>query len=197
MRRVTELPQRVFAAAQRAAVTTRYFMDKLPVAVAGDPPVAHFAYLVTDTTGRGLEQFIRDHRRLFGWLPAWTVVAVGPSPVGLHACESTFQRLVIQATPAAQASTEDLTWYFQIRQTVDEGELAGLSVAAIDRYRTLREAFRGPVFDELYLEWRQRGDAAFPKHVTATTPAKRSVGTLVTELLPFDYSQFGSLPGVA
>jgi hypothetical protein len=104
---------------------------------------------------------------------------------------------VTLATPAVPASAEDVTWYFQTRQAVDEGELAGLSVGAIDRYRTLREAFRRPVFDELYLQWRQRGDAPVRSHVSATTPAKRSVGTLVTELLPFDYSQFGSLPGVA
>jgi hypothetical protein len=87
-----ELPQRVFAASHGGDVTTRHFIHKSPVAVAGDPPVAHFACLVTDTTGRGLEQFIHDHRRLFAWLPAWTVIAVGPSPVGLLACESTFQR---------------------------------------------------------------------------------------------------------
>jgi hypothetical protein len=192
-----ELPQRAFGASQAGAVTTRYFTHKLPVAVAGEPPVAHFACLVTDTTGRSLEQFIQDRRRLLAWLPVWTVAAVGPSPVGLQACESAFHRLVAQPASAVPASLEDLTWFFQSRHAVDQGDLAGLSVASIDRYRTLREAYRRPIFDELYLEWCRRGEAAFAGQPTATPPSKRSVGTLVTELLPFDYSQFGSLPGVA
>ena len=180
-----------------ASGTTRYFIHKLPIAVVGEPPAAAFVCLVTDTTGRGLEQFLTDHRRLFAWLPAWTVVAVSPSPVGLHACEAAFQRYGQQSTPSVPASTEDLAWFFRTRQAVDQGDLAGLAVAAIDRFRTLREAFRRPIFDELYLEWRGRGDAVFAVQGRSVPPPMRSVGTLVTELLPFDYSQFGSLPGVA
>ena len=193
----SDLPQRVYAASGSRAVTTRYFPHKLPIAVGGDPAVAHLACLVTDTTGRGLEQFVHEHRRLLAWLPAWTVVALGPSPVGLQACESAFHRLVRQPTSPLTASHEDVRWFFQTRQAVDQGDLTGLSVTAIDRYRTLSEAFRRPVFDELYLEWCRRGDAALAGYLTATPPSKRSVGSLVTELLPFDYSQFGSLPGVA
>jgi hypothetical protein len=140
---------------------------------------------------------MQDHRRLFGWLPAWTLVAVGPSPVGLQACESAFQRLVTRSTSAVSASTDDLRWFFQTRHAVDQGDLAGLSVASIDRYRTLREAFRRPIFDELYLDWCRRGEAALAARPTSPAPSQRSVGTLVTELLPFDYRQFGSLPGVA
>jgi hypothetical protein len=81
---------------------------------------------------------------------------------------------------------------------MDQGDLARISVAAIDRFRTLRKAFRRPIFDELYLEWRRHGDAALSAHAASLQqPSIRSVGTLVTELLPFDYSQFGSLPRVA
>jgi hypothetical protein len=88
-------------------------------------------------------------------------------------------------------------WFFRTRDAVDQGDLTGLSVSAIDRLRTMREAFRRPIFDELYLEWRRHGDAAVANHAGLHQPSIRSVGTLVTELLPFDYSQFGSLPGLA
>jgi hypothetical protein len=77
------------------------------------------------------------------------------------------------------------------------GDLSGLAVSAIARFRTLREAFRRPIFDELYLDWRRHGDAPLANHAGLHQPSIRSVRTLVTELLPFDYSQFGSLPGVA
>ena len=64
------LPQRVFrASAPDAATTTRYFMDKLPIAVVGDPPGVYFLYLVTDHSGRDFERFLVEHSRLFDALP--------------------------------------------------------------------------------------------------------------------------------
>jgi hypothetical protein len=194
----SDLPHRVFVASKPgASSTTRAFVHKLPIALVGQPAVPHFVCLVTDTTGRAMEQFLADHRRLFAWLPAWTVVAISPSPTGLLASEVAFTRYLQRPSLAVTASQDDLRWFFQMRQTVDAGDLAGLSVAAIDRYRTLREAFRRPVFDELYLEWRRVGDVALTRRRASTQLPTRSVGTLMTELLPFDYSQFGSLPGVA
>jgi hypothetical protein len=195
-----DLPQRASAAVRtEASSATRYFRHEAPIAVVGDPPIPTFVCLVTDTTGRMLEQFLRDHGRLFAWLPAWTVVAIGPRATGLHACEVAFERYRRRPTETLSASTDDdLVWFFRTRQAVDQGDLTGLSVTAIDRFRTLREAFRRPVFDELYLSWQRGGDAALASSsASALHHEMRSVGTLVTELLPFDYSQFGSLPGIA
>jgi len=195
-----DLPQRASAAARtEASSATRYFRHEAPVAVVGDPPIPTFVCLVTDTTGRMLEQFLRDHSRLFAWLPAWTVVAIGPRPTGLYACEGAFERYLRRPMETVSASTDDdLVWFFHTRQLVDQGDLSGLSVTAIDRFRTLREAFRRPVFDELYLAWQRDGDAVLARSAaSAQHLGMRSVGTLVTELLRFDYSQFGSLPGIA
>jgi hypothetical protein len=194
-----DLPQRASAALRTEATTgTRYFRHEAPVAVVGDPPVATFVCLVTDTTGRMLEQFLREHGRLFASLPAWTVVAIGPSPTGLRACEVAFERYRRRPIETVSASTDDLVWFFRTRHAVDQGNLTGLSVTAIDRFRTMREAFRRPVFDELYLAWQRDGDAVLTSSAaSALHHGNRSVGTLVTELLPFDYSQFGSLPGIA
>jgi len=194
------LPQRASAPARtEASSAIRYFRHEAPIALVGDPPVPTFVCLVTDTTGRMLEQFLRDHSRLFAWLPAWTVVAIGPRPTGLHVCEVAFERYLRRPMETVSASTDDdLVWFFRTRQAVDRNDLTGLSVTAIDRFRTLREAFRPPVFDELYLAWQRDGDAVLASPAaSARHHGVRSVGTLVTELLPFDYSQFGSLPGIA
>lgn len=187
-----DLPQQTFVASRPGGPsTTRYFTHKLPIAMAGDPPVACFVYLVTDATGRGLEQFLADHARLFASLPAWTVVAIGSSAQTLATCEAVFGRVRPQT---ATSAADDLRTFFRTRDLVDRAELATLSVAAIDRFRTLREQFNTPTFDALYMDWRQRGEAAL---ASCRGPAVRSVGQLVTDMLPFDYSQFGSLPGVA
>lgn len=76
-----DLPQQVFTASSTAGPrTTRYFTHKLPVAMAGDPPVAYFVYLVTDATGRGLEQFLADHARLLRGSPRGRSSPSGRTP---------------------------------------------------------------------------------------------------------------------
>jgi hypothetical protein len=52
---------------------------------------------------------------------------------------------------AVTGSQNDLRWFFRMRQTVEGGDQAGLSMAAIERCRSLSEAFRRAIFDELYL----------------------------------------------
>jgi hypothetical protein len=149
----------------------------------------------TDTTGRGFEQFLSDHARLLAWLPVWSMLALARSPAPLAACEASFARYVERPAQAASTSTEDLHWLFTTRQLVDQGDLARLTVAAIDRYRSL--LFAGSSFDALYADWRQRGAAVLVEYAASSGRPSRTVGRLVTEQLKFDYSQFGSLPGVA
>jgi hypothetical protein len=197
---VSDLPQRLFAAAQPGgASTTRYFMHKLPICVAGDPPVVCFVYLATDQTGRGFEQFLLDHVGLLSRLSAWTIVAVAPPHIqGLTACESVFARYLQKPAPSVTNGFDDLRWYFVTRTSVERGEFERLSVGDIDRFRSLREQFRAASFERLYGEWLTHGDDALRPGETRTAAAvARGVGQLVTEVLTFDYSQFGSLPGVA
>jgi hypothetical protein len=197
----TELPQRTFVPATPGApVTTRYFLDKLPVAVAGDPPGAYFLYLVTDQSGRDFERFLTDHARLFDALPAWTVIVLGPaeSP-GLTACDAAFARHAQGALCSADApSVDDLRAYFTMRRTVDRGDLSRLSVADIDRFRHLRDRFAAPTVEARYAEWLAQGDRVLEPLASIAAPRRpRRPGRLVREVLAFDYSQFGSLPGVA
>ena len=58
-------------AAPEAVSTTRYFIHKLPIGLAGEPPTVSFAFLVTDTSGQAFAQFLRDHERLLHHLRDW------------------------------------------------------------------------------------------------------------------------------
>lgn len=196
---LTDLPQRVFrSSTPGVADTTRFFLDKLPVGVDRTPSVCYFICLMTDGTGRALHQFLAEHARLFRWLSAWVVIALGPSAEAVAMCPGVFAR---RSEPRLEPSTltlEDLRWCFATRQIIDQGAWARLSVAEIDRFRTLRDSFRTATFDALYAEWTTQGDAALaPYRPTAARAPARHAGQLVTEVLPFDYSQFGSLPGIA
>jgi hypothetical protein len=195
-----DLPQRTFVPATSGApVTTRYFLDKLPIAVAGDPPGAYFLYLVTDHSGRDFERFLTDHSRLFDALPAWTVIVLGPaeSP-GLVACEEAFARHAQgELFPAAAPTAAEVREFFIMRHAVDQGDLSRLSVADIDRFRHLRERLAAPTLDARYAEWLAHGDRVLESLAPASPRRPRRPGRLVREALAFDYRQFGSLPGVA
>lgn len=193
-----DLPQRVFQAAKAGVPsTTRYFIHKLPIAVDGDPPVASFVYLATEGTRQEFDAFLTDHARLLAWLPAWTVILVGPSPVVLARCEAVFARARRRPVPPAPASLEELRELFAMRQRVDRGDLAGLSVAALHRYPALAVQFTSARIDALYTEWYRRGDAVLSASPLVPRRPAESRGELMIEPLPFDYGQFGSLPGVA
>jgi hypothetical protein len=193
------LPQRAFAAAEPDdEPTTRYFPHKLPVAVTGDPPIVHFVSLVTDTTGRALEQFLQDHAGLLRRLPRWCVAAVGPATsLRLADCDAVFERFLGSPLNGLSAQLDDLRWFFHTRQLADRGDVAGLSLPEIERFRRLRARFTAPAFNALYERWQSGGDAVLAAMAEPSGVAAPAVGQLVTEALPFDYSQFGSLPGVA
>jgi hypothetical protein len=195
----TDLPQRVYRSARPGvAATTRFFPHGLPIAVVGDPPVAQFVYLATEQVGGGFDTFLHDHAGLFGRLAAWTVLVIGPSGLSAMAsCESVFARFLARPSVALVRGSDDLRWYFAARQAVDAAEFARLPVADIDRFRALREKFRGAAFDAVYADWLTRGNVALADPAGTTPTPRRSVARLVTEALPFDYTQFGSLPGVA
>ena len=159
-------------------------------------PAMAFAYLAAEQVGGGFDAFLHGHAGLFGRLSTWTVVAIGPPGVSpLMGYDAAFERFLAQPAVGRVRPSDDLRWYLATRQERDE--LARLSVTDINRFRALREQFRGATFDAVYADWRQDGDTALASGDQASPVPRRSVGRLVIETLPFDYTQFGSLPGVA
>jgi hypothetical protein len=239
----SDLPSRVYDSSDTLLPpTTRYFIHKLPIFLAGPqrPDVAaidaartaderpndrsiagpqasatgcptvgpigtpHFVYLVNEPTGHGLEQFLADHARLLAALPAWTVVAVCPAgQPGLHGCRAAFERYRGGTTTTrVPADATELRWYFRARRLVEQGELRDLSVDDIRRYQTIRARRNGAGTEGLYASWIRSGDAVIEAAVDAASQPGRSasaapVGALWLRELPFTYSQFGALPGVA
>lgn len=193
------LPQHSYSAAKPGgASTTRFFPHKLPIAIAGEPPTAQFVFLATEPSARAFEAFLQDHTALFRHLLDWTVVAVAPPGLpALPICESAFARLVARPTDSLARRSDELRWYFGTRRAVDANNFARLSVADINRFRMLRNRFVEPEFDLLYQRWLRHGDAVLAPADVAVSPPVSGTGRLVTEVLRFDYSLFGSLPGVA
>ena len=196
---LADLPQKSFIASRpEVPPTVRYFIHKLPIAALDDPPLVAFLYLAVGDTARDFQQFLSDHRRLFNVLPAWTVVVIGQRKgTVLEACERVFARFSPRDVAAHEPLTGDLLWYFERREAVDADALASLSIADIDRFRALRERFKAPLFEAKYQSWRSSQADAATSRPAAGSARGTGHGRLVIDHLPFDYSRFGSLPGVA
>lgn len=193
-----DLPHRVYSATDGVAgPTTRYFVQKLPIYLEGEPPVVHFVHLVTDGTGRGFEQFLIDHARLLARLPAWAIDAIGAGPVdGLSACRQVFQAFTVGAAAPTSGDLTDVQWFFETRRLVDAGQLGGLSVADLNRFRDARSKFNAPAFARLYARWLVDGDGALSRPTADRPSAAARPGRLVIEQLPGQYAEFAALAGV-
>jgi hypothetical protein len=195
------LPRRVYSSGDAVVgPTTRYFIHKQPIFLAGDPPVVHFVFAVQEGTAQAFKQFLSDHASLFSRLPDWAAVAICPiRRPGLSLCATTFARFVSGGLgPASSGRPEDLRWYFEMRRAVEQRDRSALSVSKVDRFRQVRSHFAGTSFDSLYAEWLTAGDAVLDQvQEQACTPIRPAAGRLITHELPFSYRQFGALSGVA
>lgn len=190
---LVDLPRRVYeAAGQQGDRTIRYFIDKLPIYVDGDPPTVHFVYLATGGNAQAFEHFLRDHARLFGRLSAWSVVCVHPGDVTSELpLEAVFRRSVME--PCGLLSRPDMEQYFSAKRAVERDDFAHLSVEDLGRFRAARRRFETAELERLYLAWLERGSEALDD----IPAANRSTGLLSFHVLPHAYEQFGSLAGVA
>ncbi|MEO8256846.1 MAG: hypothetical protein ABI868_05810 [Acidobacteriota bacterium] len=194
-----DLPQRRFASDdQRLTSTTRYFVHKLPIGVAGDPPRLHFVTLALDPSGQGLASFLHDHARLLSHLPDWTIVAVGPKGwAGETGCRPQFDRYVagIPATSMAWDRRE-VARYFVTRRAVDANDLAHLSVTDLNHCREARRQFADPIVETLYARWLVDGDRVLNEWSAGSLTRVVSRGALRACELPYTYEQFGDEAGV-
>ena len=192
------LPQRRYTGTSpETADTSRYFVHKLPIFVAGDPAIPHFVWLETDAGDEGCAAFLRDHGPLLTRLPAWALVVVtsATSP-DVTRCERAFRRFAHHGQAwASGLDSVELVWYCRARRAVEQQQFAQLSIPDITRFRELHARVASPAMDGLYQDWRTQGDVVLSPRA-AEDRGTMSPGQLVVRVLPHTYSQFGDLPGV-
>jgi hypothetical protein len=192
-----DLPQRrYYARSTRTPLTTRYFVQKLPVRIVPGASV-EFVHLVEDETGRHFRQFLDDHTRLLSRLPAWTITLVCPHhlPLGPTKCEHAFKETFGRSASMSAVAPADLAWFFRTRTAVDRGDFDVLTAKDLDRFRDLRERLSTAPIERLYVQWQQAGDAVLATPLSAE-PEMDIRTRLRTHVLPWRYEQFGSTPGL-
>ncbi len=201
---VGDLPRRIYTPrrdAPAARSTTRYFIHKLPIRLAGDPPTVSFTFLITDTSGRAFTQFLRDHERLLPHLHAWEIVAVCPPHIaGATACEAAFRDFVADLQRRlSPADPEAVRAFFLDRQHIEDTDIRLWTVDDLRQFQTRNRRFLTPEFASLYQRWRQEGDAVFADRGDDRLRAILASGRplLATHRLPVRYDRFGTRAGVS
>ncbi len=180
--------------------TTRYFLDKLPVAVMGDQPVAYFVcsgHRHDGARAGAVSQRAQSLARVAPGLDRGR--DRGESRPACTPAKPPSSGTSDSRPATVTASTEDLG----VVLPHAPGGGPGRRRPASRSPRSIASARCGKPFADRSSTSCISNGGGTETWRWRTTPRPRphrrmrSVGTLVTELLPFDYSQFGSLPGVA
>jgi hypothetical protein len=137
--------------------TTRYFVDKMPWYRDADDPRLWIAYVDADATPRGFETFLKQYRGVLGALPS------GVSYVGTTAWPGAVQRVFDKVIVGGEVRPPDIGTfldYCRLRQRIEAKEFAALSVADLQRYRSLKARFVAVAFEALYQRRRQAPDVS-------------------------------------
>jgi hypothetical protein len=188
------LPRRTILPAGKTVQASRYFRDKLPIGLEGDPLNVRFVYLATDANVAGFEHFLRDHARLVSALPAWTMTVVHPQRVtSSSSWASAFERFV-SLSAATEVPFAELERYFRVRRFVERQDFAAVTVDDLRNYRHNRARFGGPAIEALFAHWLASGEDRLDPTMLQTRPVVP--GRLVIQPLTHRYEQFGAYAGL-
>ena len=188
---LADLPVRRYAARTSGACTDRYFVDKLPIFVAGsDPvsplPVVHFAYVDEGAeTLQGFETFLSQYHPLLTALQRFEVVFVAGNSAWFEKAAKSFSRFGGQSSPLAPEDFELLD-FFQVRRKFEAKDYAGLDTDRIVQYREQKRRYADAAHEAQYRCWLLEGDRALNIKGTSSTAG----GSFRTMLIPHDYDIF-------
>lgn len=187
--RQSDLPARTYEGPE--SETTRYFPDKLPIALDPDWRTHLFLFLVTERQPVAFRAFLERHAELFRSLSGWTVRLLVPwdKRETVAQYEEAFQQQL--ASPLSPTALEDLRWYF--------GALSTRRGSSDERFHEAAYAFGTPRFKALYRAFLERGQSVLDATLSPTLKdaIARKSGHLECHVLPHRYGHLSSLVGTA
>ncbi|MGA2877628.1 MAG: hypothetical protein ABSG13_01625 [Bryobacteraceae bacterium] len=195
---VSALPVRRYVSHNSSRVTDRYFVDKLPIFVDGDPtspgapPVVHFAYVDEGAeTLQGFGTFLKQYGSLFSALKTFEVVYVGATGIWFGKAALMFAQIARDSIQIPFTPEElELRDYFEIRRKFEAKDFAGLDTDRIVRYRDEKRQYAEAAYEELFRRWLVEGDSALNRRKPPSGAAHRSFRTM---LVPHDYDILGGI----
>lgn len=155
------LPCKVFRSPTAADSTTRFFVDRFPIALEDDGRPSFWYIDQDDSAADGLSSYLRLYSPLFEKLRAFDIVYAGRTPGAISRAQALFQR-VSQGSSSASASIDGphLLSHFEDRRAYEEGSTREFDRARLIRLREGRRRFAGNSIDLLFNTWKAGGEAA-------------------------------------
>ncbi len=184
-----DLPQLTFRAEH--GETTRFFPDKLPIAVDTEGRSHLFLSLMTRSAPIDFRAFLERHAELFRALPSWTLRLLVPRHLreAAPSYRAAFREQL--TTPLRPSVLEELRWYVHAR-----GSPHG---HAAERFDHAARAFSAPRFRAIYRAWLERGEPVLDATLSPVLAdaVDRGTGTLESHVLPHRYLHLFDLVGTA
>jgi len=156
------LPAKTFQSVKRGGPpTTRYFVDKAPIALTPGSAEVTVAYVPGWATGmEGFQTFLTDYRRLCLSLPEVTILYCTTRPDRVEVARRVWARtfgapLPGQPDPPDPAALRE---HFRHRRAQESGTGTPLPSAAAAHWVQERRRFAAPAFQALYRRWCVAGD---------------------------------------
>jgi hypothetical protein len=184
-----ELPSVTFGRGRHT--TVRHFVDRLPIGVTADGQTHIFLYLVADPVPVEFRAFLHRYAGLLRAVPKWTIRLLVPQH--LSEAATTYERAFREEFGSAlrPALIDELKWYFEHRQTGNEGDPA--------RMRRAQRAFSAPRFRALFRAWREHGERALNLAMSPliADAIARGTGQLECHVVTRQYFHCAPLVGLA
>lgn len=146
----TLLPCRIYKGARNGTETRRYFVDRCPMFLDGEPghPVPVFVYCDhAERSLLGFVSFLENYRPVLRTLPAFRLIYSSPNAKKFPRAEGFFMR---RLSPTSGVDPAHLGRYLTVRQLWESGQTAALTSADRQLLRRGDEQYRDAFFEEIY-----------------------------------------------
>jgi hypothetical protein len=192
---LADLPAKSYQTPHSKQETLRYFVDKFPIFLTGDPrtrPVVHVSYVDPGPYISSVDflNFLRLYSRLFICLGEVRLLYIHHRSKKLKQAEALFHDFARSGWEVAE-DDPDLDKYFQLRQAWEAEQYEKVGPTELLFLNKARKRYAGAQHDRLYLEWKSR----VPK--SANVPPIGGNGMAAWRFMPYEvgkpYSVFGNL----
>ncbi len=163
------LPAKIYRSETSHSATTRYFVDKFPIAIPCEPdscpPLVTFSYI--DEGGiatPGFENWLGQYSRLFSSLDRFRIDYVTTNPDDFKRAGRTFCRLYgdPEGGPVRvdRVGIERLLTYFHLEDLFRKRDYGSITASNLEELSRLRKELASPANDELFEFWKAHEELA-------------------------------------
>jgi hypothetical protein len=195
---LADLPGRIYAGVHPdGGVTTRYFVDRVPIQCAGGSGRVTFVYVPGWSPLGAFAAFLHDYDALFRRLGQSRIrFCSANADMARRAralCERVSQpRSLVRVSPVDPVTRRSALRHFEVRRRFESRAFHTFSQGELDRLREDLAHFSGPWWDAWFQRWCVDGDRASMPEMVATAPsAGLPFIEFVEERLRHPYLLFG------